>query len=108
MPVKCYRGALPKPDSQGRWRPAVGRLSTGRPQRFYVGNKRDTTKAKAQRRLDYIRDLFDRQCAELGIDFWANWTLVPPEKLVRGERAVPMRGDEARTIRYEGLLQRPG
>ncbi len=56
----------------------------GKPQRFQVGNARDTTEAEAQRRLDYIRDLFDRQCAELAIDFWANWTLPWAMRLASG------------------------
>ncbi|MGA2062718.1 MAG: hypothetical protein ABSG67_19775 [Thermoguttaceae bacterium] len=75
MSKKTYRGALPKPDSQGRWRPVVGRSHNGKPQRFQIGNKKDASESVAKHRLDYIRDLYDRQCAELGIDFWARWTL---------------------------------
>jgi hypothetical protein len=30
-----------------------------------IGNNRDTAEAEAQKRLDAIRDLYDRQCAEL-------------------------------------------
>ena len=84
MARKSYRGALPKPDSQGRWRPVVGRLRDGVPQRFYVGNKRDTTESEAQRRLDYIRDFYDRQCAEHGIDFWAGWAIPSALRLASG------------------------
>jgi hypothetical protein len=84
MPNKSYRGQLPKPDSQGRWRPVVGRSGDGKPQRFYVGNKRDTTEAEAQRRLDYVRDLYDRQCAEHGTDYWAEWTLLWAQRLASG------------------------
>ena len=84
MARKSYRGALPKPDSQGRWRPVVGRLRDGVPQRFYVGNKRDTTESEAQRRLDYIRDFYDRQCAEHGIDFWAGWAIPWALRLASG------------------------
>lgn len=75
MSIKSYRGSLPKPDSQGRWRPVVGRSADCKPQRFQVGKVTDTTAAEAQRRLDYIRDLWDRQCAEHGIDYWAGWVL---------------------------------
>jgi len=75
MSIKSYRGSLPKPDSQGRWRPVVGRKPDGKPQRFQVGKVTDTTAAEAQRRLDYIRDLWDHQCLEHGIDFWAGWVM---------------------------------
>jgi hypothetical protein len=82
--MKSYRGALPNADSQGRWRPVVGRQLNGKPQRFQIGNKRDTTEAEAQRRVGFIRDLYDRQCQELGIDFWANWTLPWAVRLAAG------------------------
>ena len=52
--------------------------------RFQVGNVKDTTQAEAQRRLDYIRDLYDRQCTELGIDYWAGWTLRCAMRLAAG------------------------
>ena len=84
MSIKSYRGTLPKPDSQGRWRPVVGRSAEGKPQRFQVGKVTDTTTAEAQRRLDYIRDLWDRQCAEHGIDFWAGWVMPWANRLAAG------------------------
>lgn len=84
MSSKSYRGRLPSPDAQGRWRPVVGRSPDGKPQRFQVGNKRDTTEAEAQRRLDYIRDFYDRQCAELGKDCWAPWALPWAIRLATG------------------------
>lgn len=62
---------LPKPDSRGRWRPVVGRSVEGKPQRFQVGNEKNTSKGEAEKRLGYIRHLCDRQCAELNIDRWA-------------------------------------
>lgn len=81
---KSNRGGLPKPDPLGRWRPEVGVNSEGKRVRFQVGNRRDTTEAEARKRLDAIRDLYDRQCAELKIDFWAGWVLGWAEKLARG------------------------
>ena len=56
--MKSYRGGLPKPDSLGRWRPVVGRLRNGKPQRFQIGNRRDTSEGDALRRLNHIRDLW--------------------------------------------------
>ena len=96
MPRKSYKGSLPKPDSQGRWRPVVGRSHTGRPQRFHVGNKRDTTEAEAQRRLSHIRDFYDRQCVELGIDFWAGWTLPWAIRLASGPPIMVIGSDHAK------------
>ena len=106
MLMKTYRGALPKPDSQGRWRPVVGRSEKGKPQRFYVGNKRDTTEADALRRLDYIRDLYDRQCAEYGIDHWFDnvlpWAIRlasgPPIKLYVIDKDKLHPGNAAETV----------
>ncbi|MGD0901000.1 MAG: hypothetical protein ABR915_24475, partial [Thermoguttaceae bacterium] len=62
MRPRSNRGGLPKPDSLGRWRPEVGVDHEGTRVRFQVGNKRDTTEAEALKRLNAIRDLYDRQC----------------------------------------------
>jgi hypothetical protein len=86
--MKSYRGGLPKPDSLGRWRPVVGRLRNGKPQRFQIGNRRDTSEGDALRRLNHIRDLYDRQCADDSIDYWAGWTLRWAQRLAQG---VPVR-----------------
>lgn len=86
--MKSNRGGLPRPDSLGRLRPVVGRLRNGKPQRFQVGNRRDTSEGDALRRLNHIRDLYDRQCADHGIDFWAGWALPWAQRLAQG---VPVR-----------------
>lgn len=86
--MKTYRGGLPRPDSLGRWRPVVGRLPDGKPKRFQIGNRRDTSEGDALRRLNHIRDFYDRQCAEHGIDFWAGWALSWAQRLAQG---VPVR-----------------
>jgi len=65
-----YRGDLPKPDASGCWRPYVGKARGGSPTRFTVGNRRDISEGEARRRLEAIRDLFDQQCAKLGISHW--------------------------------------
>ncbi len=83
MRHKAYRRHVAKPDSRGRRRSAVGRLQDGKPCRFEVGD-RDTTEVQAQRRLDDICDLYDRQCCELGIDFWAVWVLPWARRLASG------------------------
>ena len=85
--MRAYRGDLPKPGKQGRIRPVVGRGRDGKSQRFHVGNIRDTTQAECIKRLDAIRDLYDRQCAEHGIDFWANWALPWAHRLAKGTPA---------------------
>jgi hypothetical protein len=113
MTRKSYRGELPKPDPQGRYRPAVGQLKDGRLRRFQVGNVKDTTQAEAQRRLDYIRDLYDRQCAELGIDYWMGWTLHwamrlaagPPIKVYPSEHAQANSGQAAEEVNFVRMLQ---
>jgi hypothetical protein len=97
MPTKSYRGALPKPDSLGRWRPVVGRSKDGTPQRFQVGNKRDTTEAEAHRRLDYIRDLYDRQCVEHGIDHWAPCLVSWAMRLASGPPILVSASDYSKT-----------
>ena len=73
MRPRSNRGGLPKPDSLGRWRPEVGCDHEGNRVRFQVGNKRDTSEAEALKRLNAIRDLYDRQSAELRLNFWAGW-----------------------------------
>ena len=74
---KTYRRKLPRPDERGRIRVVVGQAKDyeGRiySARFTVGTTADTAPADAMRRLDAIRDLYARQCAELGIDYWAGW-----------------------------------
>ncbi len=97
MPNKSYRGPLPKPDSQGRWRPVVGQSLDGKSQRFQVGNKRDTTEAEAKRRLDYIRDFFDRQCADEGIDYWAGWALPWAQRIASGPPIIVYGSTYAKT-----------
>jgi hypothetical protein len=89
----------------GRWRPVVGRSTTGKPQRFYVGNKRDTTEAEARRRLDYIRDLYDRQCAEHHVNHWAP-SLVPwAMRLASGPPILVYATDYAKTHTAEAAEQ---
>ena len=69
--AKTHSCQLPKPDTQGRYRPVVGRLESGKPQRFQVGRVKDTTAAEAQRRLEYLRLLYEHQCRDENIDYWA-------------------------------------
>jgi hypothetical protein len=97
MSNKSYRGPLPKPDSLGRWRPVVGRSTDGKPQRFYVGNKRDTAEAEARRRLDYIRDLYDRQCAEHRINHWAPSLIPWAMRLAAGPPILVSASDRTKT-----------
>ena len=80
---KTYHGGLPKPDRLGRWRPVVGRTQDGKTARFQVGTRK-TSEADASRRLEAIRDLYDRQCAELGRDYWVGWVQCWAVKLAQG------------------------
>ena len=66
----------------------MGRSQDGTPQRFQVGNKRDTSEAEALRRLNHIRDFWDRQCAEHHIGYWAGWALPWARRMAQG---VPVR-----------------
>ena len=83
MRFNSYRGGLPKPDSLGRWRPEVGCDHDGKRVRFQVGNKSNTTESEALKRLNVIRDLYDRQCAELKHPYWANWVLAWATKIAQ-------------------------
>ena len=84
---KTYHGGLPKPDSLGRWRPVVGRTPDGKPARFQVGTRK-TSEADALKRLEAIRDLYDRQCTELGLDYWVGWVQCWAVKLAQGVPVV--------------------
>ena len=77
-----YRGQLPRPDKHGNVRPRIG----GR--RFTVGNIRDASEGEMVRRLNALKDFFDAQCEELGIDRWANWCLPWAKKLAQGEKLI--------------------
>ncbi len=53
--AKTYRGSkLPKPDPRGYYRPEV------RGRRFTLGHVRHLSQGEAQRRLDALRDLFEK------------------------------------------------
>ena len=82
--IKTNRHGLPKPDSRGRVRPYVGKLSSGEKARFTVGD-RDTAPSEAMRRLDVIRSLYEKQCARTSIDFWNEWTRRVAMRIGAGE-----------------------
>ena len=82
--AKAYRGGLPVPNSLGQWRPIVGKQANGKPQRFQVGNKRDTSETQALARLNAIRDLYDHQCREFQVDYWVGWVFVFAKEMGRG------------------------
>ena len=81
---RTHRRRLPKPDKDKRIRPVVGINQDGKKQRFFVGRTTDTTEAEMERRLHHIMDLYDRQCDELAIEFWANWTLPWAKRMAEG------------------------
>lgn len=78
---RTYRGKLPKPTARGDVRPEIGN------KRFTVGNVRDTTESEMQRRLQLLRDIFEKQCDHHAIDHWAGW-LVPYAKMVASGEPV--------------------
>ena len=84
--TKTYRGGLPKQDRTGRWRAVVGHDRHGVPVRFQVGT-RNTSEAEALRRLNAIRDLYKRQCADFGQNHWAPWVQEWATKLTH---AIPV------------------
>lgn len=79
---KVYRGKLPKPDARGYLRPEVGG------HKFTLGHVRDISQGEAYRRLDAIRDLYERQCRHGEIDYWSASVLPWAKKLAAGERLV--------------------
>jgi hypothetical protein len=85
--VKTYRRKLPRPDERGRIRSVVGQTMEGSLVRFTVGTHETTSPTDAMKRLDAIRNLYARQCAELGIDYWAGWV---QEWAYRLSQAVPI------------------
>ena len=76
---KTYRTKLPRPDARGYYRPEVGGV------RFTIGNESSVSKGEAQRRLDTLKELFERQCEHEQIDFWAGWVLPYAKKVAAGE-----------------------
>ena len=72
-PTKTKHHDLPQPDARGRIRPYVGKLASGGKACLLVGDQ-DTAPSDAQRRLDAIRSLYEKQCARSGIDSWNEWT----------------------------------
>jgi len=50
-----------------------------------VGNRQDISEGEARRRLDAIRDLFDRQCEKLGLTHWHGDVLDTARQLAAGE-----------------------
>ena len=81
---KTYRRELPRPDERGRIRPVVGQTLEGVPARFTVGTRATTSPVDALKRLNAIRDLYARQCEELGIDYWAGWVYSWAIRLTQG------------------------
>ena len=77
--AKSYRCKLPKPDKNGDVRPEVGG------KRITVGNIRDVSTGEMERRLDAIRDLFDRQCQHHSIDGWSGWLTPYAKKIGKGQ-----------------------
>ena len=75
---KSYRGRLPKPYSRGYYRPEVGG------KRFTVGNKRDVSEREVLRRVNALRELFERQCELDQIDSWAVWVLPWSKRIAAG------------------------
>jgi hypothetical protein len=56
MAKRAYQGGMPKPDRRGYYRPEVGGV------RFIVGHKNEVSEGgEARRRLEAVRDLFNRQ-----------------------------------------------
>ena len=98
---KTYRRELPRPDERGRIRVVVGQAKDfeGRiyAARFTVGNAADTAPADAMRRLDAIRNLYARQCAELGIDYWEGWVWCWAARLAQAVPLVVYGGHDPRT-----------
>ena len=87
---KSYRGKLPKPDRNGDVRPEVGG------KRFTVGNVRNVSTGEMERRLDAVRDLFDRQSDYHKIDYWSAFLLPFAKKIATGERLTLHVSSQAR------------
>lgn len=94
--AKAYRGKLPKPDKNGDVRPEVGG------KRITVGNIRDVSTGEMERRLDAIRDLFDRQCQHHNIDHWSGWLIPYAKKIGKGQRLSHHVSNHARLNNGQG------
>ncbi len=66
----------------------MGRMPDGKVARFQVGTRKATSEVEALKRLNAIRDLYDRQCRELGLDYWAGWVQSWAMKLSQGVPVV--------------------
>ena len=102
---KTYRRGLPRPDERGRIRVVVGQArafengtyQSGKmhPVRFTIGTREATAPADAIRRLDAIRNLYERQCREYSINYWASWVGDWALKLAREVPVVVYASDYA-------------
>ena len=84
---KTNNHGLPKPDSRGRYRPYVGCLPDGSKARFTVGDRRASL-VEMEKRLNLIRNLYERQCQRFKRDFWQNWTRQVALKLAAGQPVI--------------------
>lgn len=86
-----YRGSkICKPDARGYIRPQVA------DKRFTVGNVRDISEGEARRRVDALKELFDRQSAYFETDKWTDWLLPYAEQIARGQQLTFNVSDYAR------------
>lgn len=81
MSKRAYRGGVPKPDKRGYYRPEVGAV------RFTVGHKSEVSEGEAKRRLEAIRELFNRQAGSSESD-WHSTALDIAKQLARGQSPV--------------------
>ena len=85
MAKRAYQGGMPKPDRRGYYRPEVGGV------RFIVGHKNEVSEGEARRRLEAVRDLFNRQatCSPSSPDSdWHSTALEIARQLAKGQPPI--------------------
>ncbi len=85
MAKRAYQGGMPKPDRRGYYRPEVGGV------RFIVGHKSEVSEGEAKRRLEAVRDLFNRQaaCSPSSPDSdWHSTALEIARQLAKGQPPI--------------------
>ena len=82
---RAYQGGMPKPDRRGYYSPEVVGV------RFIVGHKNEVSEGEARRRLEAIRDLFNRQsdCSPSSPDSdWHSTALEIARQLAKGQPPI--------------------
>ena len=105
MSKRAYSGGVPKADKRGYYRPEVGGV------RFTLGHKSQVSEGEVKRRLDAIRDLFNKQAESPPTDpdsSWHSTALGLAKQIAQGQRPMvrplPPEGDDPAVEHIRGRV----